>query len=111
MIIVPTTLEFRRRVAVLVDYEFEEVDIIPDSMIGTFDNHRLDELQDFCAKNPDYHIVSNVNVGLYFNKALPDAQAFYLAEGDTNPDLVCFEDYKLAQRVAEGWSKKENRFP
>ena len=84
-----------------VQYEFEDVDIVPDSITGVFDNHRLDELIEFCAKNPDYHIVSSVNVGLYFNKVVPHAQEFFLAEGDSNPDLVCFEDYKLAQYLAD----------
>ncbi len=111
MIIIPTLLEFRQRTAVLVDYEFEDADIIPDSIIGTFENHRFDELVEFCSRNPDYHIVSVLNVGLYFNKALPNAQEFYLAQGESNPDLVCFEHYELAERAVTRRAGKINFSP
>ncbi len=109
MVAIPTTLEFRRRTAVLVDYEFEEADIVPDSILGSFDNHRLNELIEFCSRNPEYHIISVVNIGLYFNKILPNAQYFYLGQGDSNPDLVCFEDYRLAEYIA-GCNSGDMRF-
>ncbi len=109
MIIIPTTLEFRRRTAVLVDYEFEEADIVPDSILGRFEHHRLDELIEFCEKNPDYHIISVINITLYFNKVLPNAQTYYLGQGDSNPDLVCFENHQLAQRNADRrWGKTKD---
>ncbi len=111
MIIIPTLLEFMQRTAVLVDYEFEDADIIPDSIIGTFDNHRLDELIEFCSENSDFHIISVLNVGLFFNKILPNAQEFYLGQGDANSDLVCFEDYELAERAVARRSGKTSSLP
>ncbi len=105
MIIIPTLLEFRRRTSVLVDYEFEDVNIIPDSIIGVFNHHRLEELLKFCKENPDYHIISEVSYSLYFNKVLPQAEQFYLGQGDANPDLVCFEHYKCVE-ILERYSHK-----
>ncbi len=58
MIIIPTVIEFRKRTAILYDYEFEPVDILPDTLYGAFDPHRIDELMEFCRANPDYHIIS-----------------------------------------------------
>ncbi len=101
MIIVPKLLEFRQRTAVLVDYEFEDVSIEPDSMIGTFETSRLEELKQFCQENPNYHIISELNFCLYFNKVLPNAQQFYLGQGDENPDLVCFEHYEFSEIIHE----------
>ena len=100
MIHIPSTIEFLNRTAIILDFEFEDINLIPNSPAGMFDNHRLEELKRFCVQNPVYHIVSVVNAGLYFNKPIPDAQTFYLAEGDSNPDLVCFESYRLARYIA-----------
>ena len=105
MIHIPTVREFWKRTAILVDYEFEDVDLIPSSVFG-FDRHRLDELVRFCAENPDYHIISLVNACLYFNKIMPNASTFYLGQGDSNPDLVCFENYEMGQMLDELNSKE-----
>ncbi len=98
MIHIPKVLEFWQRTAILVDYEFENVDIMPSSAFG-FDNHRLAELKQFCGRNPDFHIISLVNGCLYFNKVMKNATQYYLAQGDSNPDLVCFENYKMAEFI------------
>ncbi len=106
MIIIPALKEFRKRTSVLLDYEFEDVSIVPDSLIGAFKAHRLEELKQFCKENPDYHIVSEVKYCLYFNKVIPHAQQFYLGKGDQNPDLACFENYKIAEVIYERNSGK-----
>ncbi len=53
MIHIPTLLEFWQRTAPLVDYEFEDVDIVPDTIIGDFNAYRLEDLPEFCLYNPD----------------------------------------------------------
>ncbi len=94
MIHIPTLLEFMHRTVPLVDYEFEDVDIVPDTIIGDFRADRLPELQEFCRKNSDYHIISIIDACLYFNKVVGYAQDFLLAQGDCNPNLVCFEGHQ-----------------
>ncbi len=99
MICIPTELEFWARTAILVDYEFEDVDLEPDSIAGIFDNHRLPELTEYCKNNPDYHIISIVKGCLLFNKVMPNATSYRLGQGDSNPDLVCFEAYRVGQVI------------
>ncbi len=98
MIHIPTVMEFWERTAILIDYEFEDVDIVPSTLYG-FQPYRLEELIEFCAKNPDYHIISIVNGFLYFNKVMENASEYRLGQGDSNPDLVCLEKYRLPQFI------------
>ncbi len=110
MIHVPTVMEFWERTAIYVDYEFGDVPLIPDSVCG-FNADRLKELVKFCKKNKDYHIVSLVKGCLYFNKVVEAASTFHLAEGDSNPDLVCFQDYKVAHVLEKHSSGKTKVSP
>ena len=43
--------------------DWDTVGIHPDNENGTFDIHRLQELKDFCAKNPKYHILTETSDG------------------------------------------------
>ena len=43
--------------------DWDRVGIYPDNENGTFDIHRLQELKDFCAKNPKYHILTETTDG------------------------------------------------
>ena len=43
--------------------DWDRVGIHPDYENGTFDIHRLQELKDFCAKNPKYHILTETTDG------------------------------------------------
>ncbi len=43
--------------------DWDTVGIHPDNENGTFDIHRLQELKDFCAKNPKYHILTETTDG------------------------------------------------
>ncbi len=97
MINIPTLYEFIQRTAPLVDFEFEDVDIVPDTITGGFESNRLTELESFCKKNPDYHIISIIDGCLYFNKVAPYATKYLLGEGDSNSELVCFEGQKFRE--------------
>ncbi len=97
MIHIRTIKDFRQRTAPLLDYEFENVTITPDTLIGLFHIDRLNELKAFCKNNPDYHIISVIDACLYFNKVTPHATKFLLAQGDPNPDLVCFEGHEFRE--------------
>jgi len=54
---------------------------------GMFGPKRVHMLLEFCAKEPAYHIISCNNYKIY-NKYLPDANSYYLADGDTDVSLV-----------------------
>jgi len=43
-------------------------------------------LIDFCDSNLGYHIISGFQ-GKVYNKFVPKARLYYLAEGDADPDL------------------------
>ena len=52
-----------------------------------FGPKRVHMLVEFCAKEPAYHIISCDDYKIY-NKYLPDANSYYLADGDTDVSLV-----------------------
>ncbi len=111
MIHIPTTLEFRNRTGILFDYEFEPVDIVPDTITGLFLRSRLDELIEYCEINPEYHIVSILYGSMFFNRILENATLFCLAGGDKDTSLVCFEDYRFAQYISRRNSAETNDLP
>ena len=43
--------------------DWDKIGIYPDDENGMFDVRRLDELKDFCARNPKYHILTNTSDG------------------------------------------------
>ena len=53
-------IEFEYRIKPLFDYDFDLVDIVPDSRIGIFARERLSDLKDFCKANPEFHIISRL---------------------------------------------------
>ncbi len=78
--------------------DWDRVGIHPDEENGTFDIHRLQELKDFCAKNPKYHILTETTDGDDFSDehTMPPVTIaneirftnrlnFYLGKGSKNP--------------------------
>ena len=92
MIVVPKFVDFLNRVVTLTDYEFENVDLIPDTLCGTFSSDRFKELIYYCAEHEEFHIISIKRGGIYFNKPIAGADSYCLGRGDSNPKLV-FIDY------------------
>ena len=79
---------FLRRVGQIWKYEeLTFLDLEPSSMSGVFDPCRLHLLQEFCAVEQGYHIVSCMGYKVY-NRLIPDGHGFYLAAGDNDPKLM-----------------------
>jgi hypothetical protein len=80
--------QFFRRVGQIWKYdELKFLDLEPSTMSGRFDSCRLPVLQEFCAVELEYHIISCKDHKVY-NRLIPDANSFYLAGGDNDPKLM-----------------------
>ena len=60
----------------------------PFSQTGAFQQSETTSLLDFCAQNPEYHIVTYTSDHRYINRYVPDQRVYRLATGDKNPYLV-----------------------
>ena len=67
--------------------ELKFLDLEPDMLTGEFRCDSVQSLIDFCAENREYHIISCKD-GKVFNKFIPGARRYYLADRDADPDLV-----------------------
>ena len=80
---------FHRAVKIIIDRdEILWLGFDPFSQIGTFQQSDIPSLLDFCAKNPEYHIVTYTSGHRYVNRYVPDQRVYKLATGDKNPYLV-----------------------
>jgi hypothetical protein len=78
---------FRQVGRVWIYEELMFLGLEPDWPTGEFGRDRLHLLQDFCAREPGYHIISCKDHKLY-NKLVPDARVYHLADGDDDPNLM-----------------------
>ncbi len=88
MILISDFSEFIRQIGLVAHIDdFEHLNIRPCTLLGSFEEHRVPELLDFCLKNPRFHIVShleNSDVNRFDGKGL-----FYrIASGDKNPNII-----------------------
>ena len=80
--------QFFRRVGQIWKYEeLKFLDLEPSTTSGLFEFSRLQMLEEFCAVELGYHIVSCKDYKVY-NRLIPDAHGFYLAAGDNDPKLM-----------------------
>jgi hypothetical protein len=80
--------EFFRRVGKVWIYEeLAFLGLDPDCLSGKFRRDRLHLLQEFCARETGYHIISCKDYRIY-NKLIPNAKRYYLADGDDDPNLM-----------------------
>ncbi|MCX6107586.1 MAG: hypothetical protein NTY08_17315 [Proteobacteria bacterium] len=89
---------FKRVGKVWVYDELKFLDLEPEMMTGEFRCYSVQSLIDFCASNPEYHIISRKDCKVY-NKFMPEARAYYLADGDAEPEL--FVDFMRGLDVHE----------
>ena len=81
--------EFMDRTGMLLsDADFKSLDISPCDQFGGFRRNRTPELQSFCKKNPEFHMVSWLNPNVMLNRFAPGARLFFLAKGCRDPQLV-----------------------
>jgi len=97
MRIIRTTKEFYEIANPLIDWEFDGVDgLEADSIAGLFFSDRAAELKDFCERNPKYHIIS-IKASMLFNRFVEKASAFYLADGDSSPEIILIRWHETAE--------------
>ncbi|MBM4252925.1 MAG: hypothetical protein FJ146_13215 [Deltaproteobacteria bacterium] len=67
--------------------ELKFLDLEPDTLTGEFWQGKEQLLTDFCAANPEYHVIS-FHLPLVYNRFVANGSHYYLADGDADPDLV-----------------------
>jgi hypothetical protein len=81
--------EFYARVKIVHPHtELEPLGLQPDSISGMFFDSSVEQLVEFCARNPTYHIVTSLGEGRNINKFVPGQRVYSLAQGDKNPCLM-----------------------
>ena len=78
---------FKRVGKVWIYDELKFLDLEPNMLTGEFRRERVQSLIDFCAENTEYHIISCEGDKI-FNKFMPEAHCYYLADRDADPDLL-----------------------
>ena len=77
---------FKRVGKVWIYDELKFLDLEPEMLTGEFGSDRVQSLIDFCESNPEYHIISGIS-GKVYNKFIPKAPVYYLADGDPAPEI------------------------
>ncbi len=81
--------DFHKAVKIVVDpNEILWLGFNPFSQTGVFQQSETTLLQNFCAQNPEYHIVTYTSDHRYVNRYVPDQRVYRIATGDKNPYLV-----------------------
>jgi len=80
--------EFEELVQPVRFFELEDLDIVPTFPGGLFFKSRLEEMMNFCIKNPQYHVISNANPFLRFNKPISNVKVYMLGQGSNDPEIV-----------------------
>lgn len=80
------TIRFCETVGLLRDLKNTLGLDIAASICGFVLQSRVGELLEFCRENQEYHVISVMN-GVYLNRYVPGATAFYVGDGDPNPKL------------------------
>ena len=79
---------FTRRTGLLwSQWQVEKLGFHREEISGMFGDSSVGMLLEFCAENPEYHIVS-ASCGRFENRYFPHKNVYMLAEGDNSPNLV-----------------------
>ncbi len=81
--------DFIREVRKLNIIDLRPVGVVPDTLMGAFWPHRLEELKELCEDDPRYHILPSMPGGMMLNCLMAGAHHYYLCAGNSNPRLVC----------------------
>ena len=81
---------FYRRVGIILNHDgqLERLGFKLEYVSGGFGPSWIGELLEFCAQNPEYHIVTMTIPGRLENRYVPGRNLHHLANGDKNPCLV-----------------------
>ena len=67
----------------------------PTTVFGGFAPWRVKQILKLVRRHPEYHIVTCLEPDLYVNTFVPNAQTYFLAEGDRDPRLIFDPQCKL----------------
>ena len=89
LIVIEDSIEFSNRVGI-IDWaeDVEPLGFVLSSPSALFPPSKAKALQDFCAKNREYHIVSVVGDYIYRNKYVKGCNTYLLADKDANPNIL-----------------------
>jgi hypothetical protein len=59
-----------------------------DNIGGVYNKSQVGALIEFCKSNLAYHIITSVNPGCLANRYVPGRKIYFLADGDSNGNLV-----------------------
>lgn len=90
MRIVTSYIEFFREVKIVQNWwRLRDMGLVcRTSLLGTFIPSETDGLKSFCEYNSKFHIVSFGTNFFAWNRYHPDGDSFYLAEGNSDPNLL-----------------------
>ena len=80
--------EFAQEVGKLFWFEAIRLDIDCPIFDGVFDNKDIVALQEFCQRNPEYHIMSWMDGDSIKNKLDFNGVMFMLGNGNPDPELI-----------------------
>lgn len=81
--------EFSKVVKIIIDpVRLKSLGLEIDDVMGSIWPSEMDDVLDFCAKNPGFHIVSCMGEGIFFNRYDARGKSFKLAEGDNDPNYM-----------------------
>jgi hypothetical protein len=79
---------FFGEVGIVDIFTLRELGLSPDTGVGMFCPSQLEELKDFCEKNPQYHVISTMRCGTMLNRPRIGAHHHFLGRRNSNPKLV-----------------------
>lgn len=81
--------EFVRDVKIIFDpMRLKSLGLELGEAMGSFWPSEMEDVLDFCAQNPEFHIVSSMGEGIFINRYDTRGKLFNLAEGDSDPDYM-----------------------
>jgi len=69
------------------DIKVKALGLTPCCVTGTFCREHKDQILEYCAENPDFHVISFHYNG-YFNRFVEQSTCYGLGQGDSNPSLT-----------------------
>lgn len=75
--------------------DLKQLGLQTENIGGAFRGDDVDDLLDFCAQNPQFHVVTSLGKGMYVNRYHSKGLSFFLANGDRSPDLMLNASFLL----------------
>lgn len=81
--------EFFRTTGLVIDLvRVRRLGLETKDVFASFRSEEMDDVLDFCASHPEFHVVSYLGEGIYINRYDARGFIFQLAEGDADPTYV-----------------------